>query len=183
MSQSLVRKGPPDRLILPGEFTLEENRYFGPSHHLTDKWLHARLYQWFTREAPTKCWVCVQGDGRWVYWSKGRAKISPPGVKRLYARNVVSYLNRNLNFGGAWIGAWLDDGWTRFYLLWKDEGGDIQIPMDTAGGLRWEGEKGFRNWHPSDWANLAVNAHELWEDAMRAVDAKPDQQVSLAKLG
>ncbi len=180
MSQSFVRRGPPDSLILPGEFTPEETKHFGPSHHLQDRWLHARLYQWFMREGSRKCWVCIQGEGRWVYWSKG-GKIMPPDDKRRYARAVVHYLNRHCNYDGAWVGAWLDDGWKRFYLLWKDEGGDIQIPMDTAGSLSWEGKDGFRNWPMDAWGNLATNAWELWRDAQEAVAAKPEQQISLAK--
>ncbi len=170
------------QIITPDKFSPEEAQFAGASHNVQDKWVRARLYEWFIKEGPSRCWVCIQHeDGRWYYWSKGKGKDAPPGRKRQYARAVAGYLNKECHFDGMWITAWLDAGWSRFYLLWKDAGGDIQIPMDTAGGLTWEGSNGFSHWPMDAWGHLCSNAHELWEQAERVVAATDEQKLSLAK--
>lgn len=165
-------------IILPSEFTEAEDRIAGGTHHLDDKWLSSRLIAWLMLEADSKCWACMlRTDGVWHYWQKTNA--TPPNAhKRNYARSVVRYLNKHLHHDGAWVGAWMDDGWKRFYLLWKDRDGDIQFPIDTAGEVRWEE---LNKWTMEDWGNHATAAFTNWRCAMEAIGATPDQQVKLAQ--
>lgn len=167
-------------IILPSEFSETEDRIAGGTHKLKDEWLSSRLVAWFLAEAESKCWVCMlRTDGVWHYWMKDPGTVSQPNAyKRDYARSVVRYLNKHLHMDGAWVGGWMDDGFKRFYLLWKDKDGDIQFPIDTSGEVRWSD---LRNWAMEDWGNHATQAFQQWKCAMETVDAQPHQQLKLAQ--
>jgi len=165
-------------IILPSEFTQDEDRLFGRTHSLKDEWLQARLWGWFEREETTRAWVCVLREGgKWNYWQRGDG-MPPPIDKRTYARTIVSFLNRELHFDGAWVGGWMDEGWKRFYLLWKDRDGDIQFPIDTATDQRWSQ---FRHWGVDVWGEHAASALSLWQSAQETLEVRPDQQMKLAQ--
>lgn len=171
-----VNKAP--SIILPSEFTADEDRALGRTHGLRDEWLKARLLEWFERESQSKAWICILREGgRWHYWQKGGG-FSPIADKRSYARNVIQYLNRHVNFDGAWVGGWMGEGWNQFYLLWKDRDGDIHIPIDTPPELKW---REMRSWGPDVWAEHASNAHTGWQAAQQVVGATADQQIKLAQ--
>ena len=165
-------------IIMPSEFTADEDRAFGRTHSLRDEWLQARLLAWFEREGGSRSWIAVLREGgKWHYWQQGEG-MEPGADKRSYARTVVSYLNREVHFDGAWVGGWVDEGWKRFYLLWKDQDGDIHIPIDTPPELHWSK---LRHWDADVWAEHAANAHQGWKAAQKAIDATPDQQMKLAQ--
>jgi|GEM_PF-3432441 len=166
-------------IILPNEFSENEDRIVGGTHNLKDEWLSSRLVAWFYTEAGTKCWACMlRSDGKWHYWQKDQGMTPPNAHKRDYARAVVRYLNKHLHFDGAWVGAWMDDGYKRFYLVWKDRDGDIQFPIDTAGEVRWDE---MNKWGMEVWGNHATQAFQQWGHAMEAIGATPDQQLKLAQ--
>lgn len=166
-------------IILPGDLTETEDRIHGSTHGLKDEWLSSRLLAWFMLESGSLCWTCtLRTDGTWRYWTKVIGQAEPDTYKRDYARKVVAYLNKNLSFEGAWLGAWMDTGWNRFYLLWKDRDGDIQFPIDTAGEITWAE---LQTWSMEDWGNHVSNAHAIWVDTVKTIDAQPDQQLMLAQ--
>ena len=166
-------------IILPSEFSEKEDRIAGGTHNLKDEWLSARLVAWFLENGGATCWVCMlRTDGVWHYWMPNKKGSPPNAYKRDYARSVVRYLNKHLHFDGAWVGAWMDAGWKRFYLVWKDRDGDIQFPIDTAGELSWDEMK---SWEMEVWGQHAAQAIEQWKHAMQAIDARPEQQLKLAQ--
>jgi len=168
-------------IILPSEFNETEDRISGGTHKLKDEWLSSRLVAWLYAESGAKCWACMLlSSGKWHYWVKEAEQgITPPNShKRDYARSVVRYLNKHLHFDGAWVGGWMDDGWKRFYLVWKDKDGDIQFPIDTAGEVRWND---LKDWPMDVWGNHATQAFEQWCHAMETIGATPDQQLKLAQ--
>jgi len=164
---------------MPEEFTAGEEKLTGRTHTLPGEWLESRLIAWFMRESGSRCWVCFQyaENGAWRYWSKVDG-TGPQESMRDYARRVVAYLNRELNHRGAWIGGWMDQGFSRFYLLWKDRDGDIQFPIDTAGHIK---PKEIMAWPIEKWGEHGEAAYRSWRIAMEAIDAQPNQQIKLAQ--
>ena len=165
-------------IILPSEFTQDEDRIYGRTHSLRDEWLMARLSAWFNVDVESpKVWIAVLHEGgKWFYWSKSGGQ--PPVDKRDYARRVVSFLNKECHHDGAWLGGWTDEGFKRFYLLFKDRDGDIQFPIDTATELPW---RELRRWALEDWGNLATGAFEQYVAAIKALELTEGQAVKLAQ--
>ena len=165
-------------VIIPRDYQDEQQRVTERTHGIPDDWLIGRLPEWFHKETPSpKAWVCCLSEtGKWGYWDKTPNASRPDIERRNYARRVVQYLNREFHFGGAWIGAWMDDGWRCFYLLWKDSDGDIQIPMECDRGWR-----EIRKWPVDGWGHQATAAHDLWRAAQAALALKGDQTLKLAQ--
>ena len=99
------------------------------THSLPTEWLGARLVAWMFDEAGgSKWWLCAltcEGDYRYASHDN---QHKPPLDHVEYARNVNRFVNRVANHGGAWVTGWFDD--VRFYMLWKDKDGDLQIPIE-----------------------------------------------------
>ena len=165
-------------LILPGEVTEEESRVLGRTHNIKTEWLTSRLVPWFYSETPNpKVWICYLTEtGLWGYWLKSDRVGRPDRDKRNYARAVCQHLNAQYNFGGAWIVAWMDERWDKFYLLWKDSDGDIQIPIECELGWR-----KIREWPIKDWGHQAQGAFDKWALAMAAMDLTPQNTVKRAQ--
>ena len=158
----------------------EGARVLYPTHSLPDEWLATRLAEWFHKEyLGHRVWLCVLlRGGSWRYWTKLYVAGIPPSGKRQYAREVVAHLNKHCNFDGAWLAAWTGGRWERFYLLWKDSDGDIQIPLDTTAETSW---RTIRDWRPEVWGQHATTEHLTWRDAQETLELQDGQAVKLAQ--
>lgn len=145
------------------------------THSLPTEWLGARLVAWMFDEAGgSKWWLCAltcEGDYRYASHDN---QHKPPLDHVEYARNVNRFVNRVANHGGAWVSGWFDD--VRFYMLWKDKDGDLQIPIECD--LGWER---IKEWKPEDWAEQAEQAHALWKAHWDDLEVSRSQQVCLAQ--
>lgn len=154
-------------------------RVEGKSHALPDEWLASRVYPWMLLEANGDTfWICTNlADGRFIHASDNgfQQPYMPPQKKVHYAQKIVAFLNKQASFGGAWLAGWLFRD-RRFYLLWKDEDGDLQIPVECD--KPWVA---IRNWNVEDWERQAVTAYEAWCQVMEDIDVPKDAQVKLAQ--
>lgn len=159
-------------LIIPGEG-------FGKSvHGIDDRVIGARLLGWMVRECGTANWWIsgLTKDGKILAWdSTGLGTLQIPKDRQHFAVRVMSALAREASEGGLWLTAWIDDG-KRFYLLWKDEDGDIQIPIEIdVAWLR------LREWPMQEFIDQAAGAFKLWEEFHANMDYSRSQKIMLAK--
>ena len=163
-------------LILPGEG-------FGKSvHGLDDRLIGARLLGWMTLEANgANWWVCgLLKDGKVIAWdSTAQAtnkvlRLPLPLDRQHFAVRALSGLVE-IGEGGTWLCAWFDNG-KRFYMLWKDEDGDIQIPIEVdVGWVR------LREWSAGDLVRLASQSFKTWAEIHKNMEYRKGQQIKLAK--
>lgn len=147
-------------------------------HTVSDRQIEARLLQWMLTEANhTNWWVCgATHDGKVVCWDSAADRRTPyliPKDRQYYAVRVLSKLHE-LGLPGTWLVGWIDDC-KRFYLLWKDDDGDIQIPIECD--RSW---LSLREWDMDTWASMAMTAYLQWQEMERVVDASPNQRFSPA---
>jgi hypothetical protein len=148
----------------------------GGTHGLPTEWLGKRVVGWMSDEANgSPWWLCaLTREGKFHYASHDG--VNAPGEDYIsYARRVCRHLNRECHNGGAWLVGWFDNG-MRFYLLWKDPDGDIQIPIECD--LCWET---IREWALEDWAEQAAQALSAWESFHQNMNYRPGQCVKLAQ--
>lgn len=163
-------------IILPGHG-------FGHAvHGLDDRLIGARMLGWMLSEANgTNWWICgLLKDGKIVAWDStakatdDKQNLKIPKERELFAINVMSALVEVAE-GGTWLCAWFDDC-KRFYLLWKDEDGDIQIPIECdQSWLR------LSTWKPDDFCRHAAHAHATWLNLHKNMEYGAGQQIKLAK--
>lgn len=148
-------------------------------HGVSDQLIEARILEWMMREANGGNWwlLGVTHDGKVIAWDNGagvQTGLQPPRDREHYALAVLSALNLELAQGGTWMVAWIDDC-RRFYLLWRDADGDIQIPIDCdRSWLR------FREWGVDVWLRMAGGAWQQWTEIQQNLELRPDQTVRLA---
>lgn len=149
-----------------------------PGHEVPEDWLRARVRGWMnTTESPGRdFWIgTYTADGRWIYCSSQLDRWATPPSKQKYAMDVCKHLNRQCAAGGAWLVGWTLEA-RRFYLLWKDGDGDIQIPIDC--------DKPFiviRDWPMHTWENMATAALGVWSEWHRNQEHGKGQQVKRAQ--
>lgn len=129
-------------------------------HSLTDELLRARVRGWMNLEAGGHdFWIGTHTtEGRWIHCASRRDTYAPSSEKRAFAMRVCLHINKQLTMGGAWLCGWLLDG-SRFYLLWKDPDGDIQIPIEC--------DKSFAHiseWELDAWSRLCFEALTAWAE-------------------
>lgn len=147
-------------------------------HGIDDRVIGARLLGWMVRECgAANWWICgLTKDGKVLAWdSTGQGTLFIPKDRQHFAMRVLSALAHEASEGGLWLVAWIDDG-KRFYLLWKDEDGDIQIPIEIdVGWLR------LREWPMQEFVDQAATAFQVWERMHANMDYGRGQQIMLAK--
>lgn len=165
-----------------------------PTHAMADHLIGARLRGWMHVEAggtmaeidglkvpdlPAKVdwWVCgVTADGKVIAWDSTPTQTMPMTQnRRFFAMQVLARLNARASEGGLWLVAWFDGG-RRFYLLWKDQDGDIQIPIEID--VPWFR---LREWTPDDFLKMAVASHITWSNIHRNMEYREGQQIRLAQ--
>lgn len=158
-------------LIIPGEG-------HGKSiHGLDDRLIGARLLGWMVRESNGTNWwiVALAHDGKVVSWdSSGQNLLVIPKDRQHFAIRVLSALNADAGEDGLWLVAWFDDC-KRFYMLWKDQDGDIQIPIESD--ISW---LRLREWSPHDFVKQAAAAFVTWEKWHENMEYGRAQQIKLA---
>lgn len=150
----------------------------GGTHSLPTEWLGKRMLGWmFLESQGSPWWLCaVTREGSFKLASHDGSQQGPSVEHEDYAKRVAWHLNQVADHGGAWFTAWIDG--VRFYLLWKDSDGDIQIPIECD--LGWHH---IADWTPDDWAEQAEQAHAAWTEFYRniAEQAGPLKTVNLAQ--
>lgn len=108
-------------------------------HGLREEWLRSRVRRWMNDEnklvdekdviqGVASWWIGCWAGKQWIHAATDDDRWSPGGLKEEFARRVCKYINRECANGGAWLAGWSRSGaW--FYLLWKDEDGDLQIEI------------------------------------------------------
>lgn len=147
----------------------------GERHTVAEKDLRSRVRGWLILESNwNPFWACAdRPDGKLIV--TGYQNCLPPIAKQEYARNVMRHLNKTIANNGAWVAAWLYNG-RRFYLLWKDHDGDIQIPIEC--------DKPFfiiREWTMDEWFKHATAALGIWSEFHKNLDAGKGQQKKVAQ--
>jgi hypothetical protein len=153
-------------------------------HGLEDRLIGARLLGWMVREsAGCNWWICgLTHDGKIITWDSTAQAASldkaldVPRDKVHFATQALSALVE-VGDDGTWLVAWIDNC-KRFYLLWKDEDGDIQIPIeiDCIGGwLK------LREWQPRHFVEHATTAMATWKEIHKRMEYGAGQQIKLAK--
>lgn len=147
------------------------------THGLPTEWLTKRVVGWMFDEAKgSPWWICaLTRDGEFKVSSHCGTGTGPLVSYQDYAKRVLWHLNRHCHHGGAWLVGWIDNG-RRFYLLFKDADGDIQIPIDCD--KRWEE---IKEWSPDDWAEQAEQAYAIWAEFHRSIEYQRGQQIKLAQ--
>ena len=163
-------------ILLPGSG-------FGKSvHGLDDRLIGARLLGWMVREsAGTNWWICgLTHDGKIIAWDSTAQAASLDTAldigkhKTHFAVQVLSALAEVGN-DGTWLVAWFDNC-KRFYLLWKDADGDIQIPIEIdVSWLR------LREWKAHHFVEHATTAMATWQKIHDNMEYGAGQQKFLAK--
>lgn len=147
----------------------------GSRHGVDEKFLRSRVRGWLTLESNfNPFWCCADtAEGKLIV--TGDQNCIPPIAKQEFARDVMRHLNRSISNDGAWITAWLYNG-RRFYMLWKDRDGDIQIPIEC--------DRPFfviRNWQMDDWFKHATAAVGVWSEWHKNLDATKSQGKKVAQ--
>lgn len=173
---------PTDLDVNPEHTSAMENRRImlpeeagGARHGVEEKDLRSRVRGWLILESNwNPFWCCAdRPDGKLIV--SGYQNCIPPIAKQEFARDVMRHLNRTIANQGAWIVAWLYNG-RRFYMLWKDKDGDIQVPIEC--------DRPFfvlRTWNMDDFNRHAVAALGVWSEWHRNLDASKSQGKKVAQ--
>lgn len=110
----------------------------------------------------------------------------PGPIARIFAMDILMALNSKLNFGGAWVLVFTHHiepqppfafgRYDRFVLMWMDEDGDVQFPMEWEGSVESAGDLGLDRW-----LNEAADAHAQWKWAHAVLDTKPNEKFKRAQ--
>ena len=158
-------------------------------HTLPEEWLRARVRGWLTQENEYKTglngsatiktagwWGCTfTAEGKFLEVDGGDEPYHPSLLEYDLARRVCRFVNRECNHGGAWIVAWCLGG-KRFYLVWKDNDGDFQVPIECDLPLH-----RYLGWSMNDWAEHASQAYSVWCEWHAQMEYTNGQQVKLAQ--
>jgi hypothetical protein len=140
--------------------------------------------------------VIRRDNGGLLVYHPGSPELAPEQM--MSADDVLRWLNRELHHDGAWVVVFtnpqladittgrIDPGhaeYGRYVLLWLDQDGDVQIPIEWAAG-----EGGLHDFSDVMLAGIlstlskAETAWNLWHTHMREVlDPRPDQLFKAAQ--
>jgi hypothetical protein len=148
----------------------------GATHSVPAEWVASRMVSWMMEESEGRPWwvTGLTPHGKFIHANFPESYFPKP-ERQAYAHHICYELNKQLHYGGTWLAGWLHGG-NRFYLLWKDRDGDIQIPIDCD--KPWHI---IRQWPVDSWLNNANAAYETWFQIMEQIEANQDQTVKLAQ--
>lgn len=145
-------------------------------HKLDDNLLvsAALTHRLRTESEQEAAWVVLQrGNGGYVYRSS--QGFTPMVFQMIFAKELVSQLNRHVGEGGAWVVGWTHGG-DRLMMIWLDGDGDARFVVendeDTPQRIVATGI--------DRWCQDAAEAHARWREMQRALDVQPDQQYKAA---
>lgn len=148
-------------------------------HALPDEWMGARVRGWMMVEAKgSDWWICgIQRDGRFRYASFPETAAMHED-HREHARKVCRHINKHAALGGTWLCGYIGQ---MFYMLWKDQDGDIQVPIEFgADGMPMPLNR-FLEHDMDDFAEHCLQAHGVWFRLHARIEYKAGQQVKLAQ--
>lgn len=147
-------------------------------HELPEDWLRARVRGWMELcESPDLAWWIgtYTAEGKWIYCSSDSDLYLPKSYRQTYAMAVAKHLNKHCNFGGAWLAGWFRGG-KEFYLLWKDESGDLQIPIESNLPFI-----ALSKWPLVAWERQACTAYATWKEIMKLNEITKRDTVKVAQ--
>ena len=147
-------------------------------HEMPETWLRSRVRGWMELcESPDLAyWIgTYTAEGKWIYCSSNVDTYMPKQFRQVYAMDVCRYLNRQCNFGGAWLAGWFRGG-REFYLLWKDQDGDIQIPIESNLPFI-----ALQKWRLSSWEQHACTAYAVYSENKANNEIKGRDTVKVAQ--
>ena len=114
----------------------------------------------------------------------------PVDELRMFGMDMVGALNRELHHDGAWVIVLTDpvrDGgviidlsakwlYQRWVILWLDEDGDVQFPVENEERLELVLSMG-----PDHWLEQCELAWNLWDENRKDLGAKPEQTFKRAQ--
>lgn len=174
-------------------------RVNGATHRLITDWLVAKLVPMLYNEAkwefaaydPFGCphlasgvkkegapfwFALLLSDGRVMEQTCPRNSLLDQlqaTAQRVYAINVMTFLNKELHHDGAWFVSIVGD--SKMVFFWKDRDGDIQLRIES---LPWHE---VMTWDNGIWGEHAAQAMSLWKERLKILALKPDQLVRAAQ--
>lgn len=152
----------------------------GDAGHVMDEgWIRSRVRGWMeTIESPNMdYWIgTYNAEGKWIYGSSNGNLFAPRHYKQSYAMRVCLFLNRQASYGGVWLAGWIRGG-VEFYLLWKDEDGDIKCPIECSAPY----SALERGWTPEVWEKHAHSAIGVVKGFDENMEHGRGQKVKLAQ--
>lgn len=146
-------------------------------HNIPESWLGARVVGWMFRETLGNWWIAAYlSDGK-LKQAASRTDYAPSMLKQEFALRVLRHVNKQCNFGGVWLAGFLDkDYLEEFYLLWKDQDGDIRVPIEFP--LPFETLLG---WGLDSFCMQADEAHTVYAEWQRDMEYSKSQQIKRAQ--
>lgn len=143
-------------------------------HTLQDSWLTARAVQWMFSETTGHWWLTTfTGDGKQLF-AADKMNYKPSFEARELAARVCKYVNKNANYGGAWMAGYLSkDRPEEFYLLWKDSDGDLHIPIEFP-----QPQKELLEWKLDDFLFHADMAIHMWKEDQAKLELSAAQRAT-----
>lgn len=179
-----------DRAVHDGRIVVPE-RLTESVHGLREEWLRSRVRGWMDTEnklvdeqgvvhGVASWWIGCYAGKKWIFASTDKDRWSPGALKEEFARNVCRYVNRECANGGAWLAGWSRSAeW--FYMLWKDEDGDLQIELafnTKQSNLAFDRLLGWSMEDFCEHAEQSMKTHREWH---RDMDYARGQQHKLAQ--
>jgi len=167
------------------------------THKLEDPWLAGRVRGWMAKETAiaggrvdelgyqtvvgfNHWWLCTVTADRKLIESADDPTWKPEDDRRDYAHKVCRYVNKHAGMGGVWFAGWIDDkatGGQKFYLLWKDPDGDIQIPCDCQHSWEYIRTK----YQLGHWANQCAMMIGQWAEFRRDLEIREQDTIKHAQ--
>lgn len=150
-------------------------------HDMPEQWLRSRVRGWMEMsESPDMdywigTWTAEGQRSKWICCSSRDNQYVPMLHRVEFARRVCRAVNKHAANGGAWLAGWIRGG-HEFYLLWKDEAGDIAVPLEC--------DKPFiyiMGWSLDVWIMHCNDAITVKREIDRDTEIAKSQQVKLAQ--
>lgn len=152
-----------------------EFRVYGRFHAVRDEIVCLALAEQFAYYAgPGWYGMILCSDGRGFERGEQDWGQRPDDEQRERMTGVLVAANREIANGGHWTVAWsmIEDA---LVVLYRDADGDVQFSWESP---RWHE---FKGWCVKDVLDQLATAHLTWQRVSREVEARPEQQVRLAR--
>lgn len=147
-------------------------------HEMPEQWLRARVRGWMElSESPNlDYWIgTYTAEGKWISCSSRDNAFAPLQHRIDYARRLCRHVNKACAHGGVWLVGWIRGG-HEFYLLWKDQDGDLRCPIECDRPFT-----ALVGWSFYNWEQHCNGAIEMVLEHDRYLELKAGQSKKLAQ--